>query len=198
MSQPEMILDYASPRKRSALRMAAQSELDWAWVGGELFVRERLANQVQAVLAIVLSGFTVMTVWPAALSGPVRFSPGVLVLPMLVTAPWVAVVLMVVQQSWGRTELRVGDGEVRLYTGGPLAHRRYAWRFEQVHAVRVVALGGQWDAWPLGEIEILAEGSVIVRLFTDHLESRLTQVAAAIDAALKGEGEGEIRMTKLE
>jgi hypothetical protein len=188
--EQELILDYASPRKRSAMRMAARSRLEWAWDddGGGLLVCERLENQAQAVVALVGSLIPVLTMWPAALSGPVRFSPGLLFVPALVTAFWVTVALQVVQQSWGRTELRVGDGVVRLRTGGPLARRQYQWEFAQVYEVRVVPLGGQWDAWPLGEIEILAEGSTVVRLFTDHPENRLTAIAAAIRGTLEGRG----------
>ena len=187
MSQPETIIDYASPRKRTALRMAARSTLEWTWVdGGGLVVRERLADQAQALVTIIASALPVVAVFPAALSG-VRFSPGVLILPAVIFTVWLVVVLMVVQQSWGRTELTLVDGRVRLYTGGPLSHRTYAWGFDEVHAVRVVPLGGQWDAWPLAEIEILAAGSTLVRLFTDHPEKRLVEVGAAIELALRGE-----------
>jgi hypothetical protein len=186
MSQGETIIDYASPRKRTALRMAARSTLEWRWVGHGLLVRERLADQAQALVTIVASALPVGAVFPAALSG-VRFSPGVLILPAVIFSVWLVVVLMVVQQSWGRTELTLVDGRVRLYTGGPLSHRTYAWGFDEVHAVRVVPLGGQWDAWPLGEIEILAAGSTLVRLFTDHPERRLVEVGTAIELALRGE-----------
>jgi hypothetical protein len=193
MSRPDVILDYASPRKRSAMRMAARSRLEWAWDddGGGVLVCERLENQAQALLAMVVTLVPVLTVWPAALGGPVRFSPGLLFFPVLLTASWVTVALQVVHQSWGRTELRVGDGVVRLYTGGPLSHREYQWEFDEVYAVRVVPLGGQWDAWPLGEIEILAEGSTVVRLFTDHPEDRLTAIVTMIRAALEGRGREE-------
>ena len=41
------------------------------------------------------------------------------------------------------------------------------------------------------EIEILAEGSTLVRLFTDHPENRLNQIAGLIRGALEMATESE-------
>jgi hypothetical protein len=99
----------------------------------------------------------------------------------------IALVPAVIQQSWRETVLRIGDGEMRLTMGGPLARRRWSWRLEQVQAVRVIATQLQDDGAPvLGEVEILAEGSPPLRLFTDHREGMLNGMVVEIERAVRG------------
>src|SRR4051812_443459 len=174
MSEPNLILDYASPRKRSRFRLASKSLLDCRWVEDDLIVREWLAGQSEAKLAIAatavmlaISGGLVASEWH-------RTAVGMLIFVFAIIGLAIALVPAVIQQSWRETTLRVGDGQMRLTMGGPLARRRWSWRLEQVHAVRVIATQLQDDGAPvLGEIEILAEGSPPIRLFTDHREGML-------------------------
>ena len=100
----------------------------------------------------------------------------------------VGLVPLVIQQSWRETVLRVGDGQMRLMMGGPLARRRWSWRLEQVLAVRVIATQVREDdgAPVLGEVEILAEGSPPLRLFTDHREGMLNGMVVEIERAVRG------------
>ena len=199
MSQPGMILDYASPRKRSALRMASRSVLDYVWAdhGRGVVVRERLEEQTPAVFGIGVSAVAVgALLWLMVVNGEWRRTPRELLwLPAGLVAAWAAVVPIVIQRSWGRTELSVrggADGIVRLWTGGPLAHRAYEWRIDQVHDVRVIVMPLAGAGFALGEIEILAEGTPPVRLFTDHTEWKLSGVARAIGQAMRGERSGPL------
>jgi len=187
MSRAEPILDYASPRKRSALRMSSKSLLDCRYVEDGVVVRESLGEQSQAVVVIAGSALTVLVLL-GTMSGEWHRTPPILrVLPALVVTAWAIVVPVVIQRNWSRTELSVRDGGVRLYMGGPLASRRFNWTFEQISAVRVIAIPIDGVDFALGEIEILAEGAPPIRLFTDHTEYRLAQVGQAIDFALKGQ-----------
>jgi hypothetical protein len=74
-----------------------------------------------------------------------------------------------------------------LVMGGPLARRRWSWRLEQVLAVRVIATQLQADAPVLGEVEILAEGTPPLRLFTDHREGMLNGMVVEIERGVRGE-----------
>lgn len=71
--------------------------------------------------------------------------------------------------------------------GGPLASRRFTWTFDQVNAIRVIAIPMEGVDFALGEIELLAENTPPIRLFTDHTEYRLAQIGQALDLALKGQ-----------
>jgi hypothetical protein len=189
VSQPEMILDYASPRKRSSLRMASKSLLDCTWLEDGVVVREYLDEQAQAIIVVVGSTLTIIIMLALLLVAGEwrRTPPAMLALPGLVFAAWAVVTPLVIQHSWSRTELSVRDGTVRLWMGGPLSHRLFTWRVDQVNAVRMIAIPVAGVDFALGEIEILAEGTPPIRLFTDHTEWRLAAVGQAVDLAMKGE-----------
>jgi hypothetical protein len=190
MSEPNLILDYASPRKRSRFRLASKSLLDCRWVGEDLVVREWLAGQSQAKLAIAVTGVMLaISGWIVA-SEWHRSAVGMSVIILTIIMLGVGLVPAVIQQSWRETVLRVGDGAMRLTMGGPLARRRWSWRLEQVQAVRVIATQLQDDGAPvLGEVEILAEGSPPLRLFTDHREGMLNGMVVEIERAVRGRGD---------
>jgi len=188
MSQPNVILDYASPRKRSPLRMASASLLRHEWVDGGLVVHERLHDQAQAIAVIVVSALPLLMMIGRLFDSPWRGTPMVaLAFPAAVMLGWLAAILMVVQQSWTRTELTLRDRTLRLRMGGPLSRRVFERTFDQVHAVRVIPMEVGEDNAGLGEIEILVERIPPVRLFTDHPEWRLAVIGRAIDLALKGQ-----------
>src|SRR4051812_16626338 len=110
MPEPEHILDYASRRKRSAFRLASASVLEAAWSeDGERFVvRERLAEQHQALAAIV--GTLVMLVIAACNSVGLwhfRSSWSDLVIAYIPIVAGFALIPAVVQESWRQTRLVV-------------------------------------------------------------------------------------------
>jgi hypothetical protein len=185
-----MILDYASPRKRSRFRLASKSLLDCRWAGEELVVREWLAGQSEAKTAIAATGVMLMISGGLVASEWHRTAVGMLIFIFAIIGLAVGLVPLVIQQSWRETVLRVGDGTMRLVMGGPLARRRWSWRLEQVQAVRVIATQVREDdgAPVLGEVEILAEGSPPLRLFTDHREGMLNGMVVEIERAVRREG----------
>jgi hypothetical protein len=187
MPEPQMILDYASPRKRSRFRLASKSLLDCGWVGEELVVREWLAGQAEAKRAIAVTGVMLAISGGLIASEWHRTAVGFLIFILAIMGLAVGLVPLVIQQSWRETVLRVGDGTMRLVMGGPLARRRWSWRLEQVLAVRVIATQLQADAPVLGEVEILAEGTPPLRLFTDHREGMLNGMVVEIERGVRGE-----------
>jgi hypothetical protein len=106
---------------------------------------------------------------------------------LAIIATGIALVPLVIQQSWRETLLRLQDGTMHLTMGGPLTRRRFAWRFDQVQAVRLIATQVEEESPLLAEIEILADGSPPIRLFTDHSQSLLERIAGEIQRALSGE-----------
>jgi hypothetical protein len=161
--------------------------LDCRWAGEELVVREWLAGQSEAKKAIVATGVMLAISVGLVASEWHRTAVGTLIFFFAIIGLAIALVPAVIQQSWRETVLRIGDGEMRLTMGGPLARRRWSWRLEQVQAVRVIATQLQDDGAPvLGEVEILAEGSPPLRLFTDHREGMLNGMVVEIERAVRG------------
>jgi hypothetical protein len=96
-----------------------------------------------------------------------------------------ALIPVVVQESWRQTVLLVWDGTLRLTMGGPLRSREWVWDAADVDSVRAILTQSQPDAPLLAEIEVLARGAPPIRLFTDHPESELSRIAAEIGRALR-------------
>jgi hypothetical protein len=187
MDQPGLILDYASPRKRSKFRLASASLLRWRWEDAGLVVREWLDGQSQAKVAIIatlimlaIAGFNTWFFHDRTPTGMLIFMGALIALGL-------ALVPVIIQQSWRETVLTIGWGTIALKMGGPLASRSFSWRFEEVEAIRVIALQMREGAPVLGELEILAQGTPPIRLFTDHEERRLANMAGEVERAIKGQ-----------
>ncbi|MDB5319251.1 MAG: hypothetical protein JWN40_882 [Phycisphaerales bacterium] len=164
--------------------------LDCQWEGEALVVRESLAGQEQAKMSIwATAGMLAISLW-LVWSEWNKTPIGMLVFVLGIIAIAVGLVPVVIQQSWRETLLRLVDGTMRLTMGGPLARRRFAWRLDQVQAVRLIGTQMQDGAPVLGEMEILADGTPPIRLFTDHSEPLLARIAEEIQRALRGERAG--------
>src|SRR4051812_25651681 len=120
MPEPNLILDYASPRKRSRFRLASKSLLDCRWAGEDLIVRESLAGQSEAKMAIAATGVMLAISGGLVASEWHRTAVGFLIFILAIMGLAVALVPAVIQQSWRETLLRIGDGTMRLVMGGPL------------------------------------------------------------------------------
>jgi hypothetical protein len=193
MSEQQIILDYASPRKRSKFRLASGSLLESRWEGENLIIREWLAGQAGAVVAIVATFFMVGNL---ALEGFVEWEHlnnlVVAVIAAFFVAGWLTLVPAIIQQTWRETVLRIGDGAMKLSMGGPFSRQHYQRRFDQVQAVRVISTQVRDGAPLLAEIEILADNAPPIRLFTDHPEARLVLLSQEIDQAVRGVAPGEV------
>jgi hypothetical protein len=187
--QPELILDYASRRKRSAFRLASGSILDAAWSGDRerYTVHERLAGQAGAVAAIVFCLFSLPLLIGISIAEARRADAGLFVLIAVAILIGITLVPMTIQQNWYQIRLTVFDRHLHLRMGGPLRKHDWTWPAADVDSVRLLNTQNEPDAPLLAEIEILARGVPPIRLFTDHLESELTRIATEINRALHGE-----------
>ena len=183
MSELSPILDYASPRKRSKFRMASASVLRVTQEEGGVQVVETLTGQAVAVGAIIffLIAGTMMCV-AGAEAGWVALA----VLILVVGLPGLVVIPLVIQENWRRTELTVEPvaGELRLRFRAPLRSREYRWPLSAVLSISVGLTQAQEDAPVLGEIEVVAEGSPMIKLFTDHGERELVLICDMLNEAM--------------
>jgi hypothetical protein len=186
-SNPQPILDYAGPRKRSAFRLSSASILTSHWSHETLIIREHLAGHGGALASIAVSFLMVAhLVLQGFLEWRHWHDPATPILAAIFAIGWIVLVPAVIQQSWRETTLRIGDGMMHLTMGGPLARMKYHRTFEQLQAIRVIGTQVADGAPLLAEIEILADNAPPIRLFTDHLESRLGPLAAEIERAVHG------------
>src|SRR5215217_2642281 len=126
MGQPQMILDYAGPRKRSRFRMASRSVIACRWDGaagedGVVIVSARLEGQEQATLFIGAAALMLVLAAGLMIAEAARSQVGFVVFQSSLIVAGVALIPVVVQQSWRRTILAAGDGVVTLTMGGPLS-----------------------------------------------------------------------------
>lgn len=187
MPTPQPILDYAGPRKRSAFRLSSASILTSHWSNDTFIIHESLAGHGSAVAAISVSFLMVAHL---VLQGVLEWrrirDPVTPILAAIFVITWLVLVPAVIQQSWRETILRIGDGMMHLTMGGPLARTQYHRPFDQLQAIRVIGTQVADGAPLLAEIEILADNAPPIRLFTDHLESRLGPLAGEIERAVHG------------
>ena len=190
------ILDYASPRQRGKLRLPSQSVLEVRQDEAGVTVTETLSGRGGAVGAIV---FAVMTLLMLGGTGVAQLrqsrsfeADGVTV--AFIAIVWLselAVLLVVINNTWRRTVLSVGAGSFALHFLAPFSRREYAWPLERMEDVRVVRTSESsplrtWGApAPLGELLLLPVGERAVALFTDHREGELHGIAQALRAALQ-------------
>jgi hypothetical protein len=181
------ILDYAGPASRSALRLAAQSELSIeASPPRRLVVRERLAGQAGAVGALLLAAVAMIAMVNIEIDMAHKwrrnFQTMTFIAALMVAE--VAVGAMVVNQTWRRTVLDVTCDAVNLTFASPFGRTtRLNWAAEQVAEVAVIdspLLDARGGAAP--ELELRMWSGPPVRLFTGHRHAQLTFLANTIRA----------------
>jgi hypothetical protein len=190
------ILDYASPRARGKLRLPSQSVLDVRRDEAGVTVTETLSGRGAAVGAIVFAVITLLMLAGTGL-GQLKqarrdFSDDSVVLCFigLVWLSELAVLLVVINNTWRRTVLTAGADGFALQFLSPVSKRRYAWPRERMEGVRVVRTNDTsprptWGgAAPLGELLLLPVGERAVSLFTDHREGELHGIAQHLRAVL--------------
>ncbi len=194
MNDADSILDYASPRKRSVLRLPAVSRLSVDVGDGRVHVQESLVGKAQEAVAALTFGIVVLAVASSATAmqafaslsplrprntWPMAFWTGIPALGEL------ACMVAVVQQTWRRTLLTVEYNDLRLAFLSPLRRRRYRWTADAIADVVVVPTANLDSLSPLGEILMTRPVGGEIRLFTDHQAPELHHIAVAIDAMLR-------------
>ncbi len=193
MDDSAAILDYASPRKRTALRLPAVSRLTTATSDGRLAVVEALAGQQGAIRALIFGGVVfgiVLTSGAVTAYDPHhhrwhRDWQAVAVWVAIAATGLIGCMAGVVQQTWRRTLLWAEYDGLRLSFVAPFWRRHYRWTGVQIADVVVVLTANQATAKPLGELLITRVAGGDIRLFTDHSAERLGHLATAVQAMLR-------------
>ena len=199
MTDPQPILDYASPRPRSKLRLPARSQLDVDLrSAGTLVVTERLVAKRGAIGAIafalvtmvLLVGVTTTSRLPRGrdlamgLAGA-RHEALVLLAIFAVLAIGIVVMLRVIHETWRRTELRADGVDLVVRFASPFGGKQHAWPARAVESVQAVA-GAPPHVDHLAELRIHVAGGQLVHLFTDHPRVGIENLATEVGRALAG------------
>jgi hypothetical protein len=198
MSQPQLVLDYASPRKRGKVRLPARSALEVTQDArdGRVCVVETLAGRAGAIMAIVFGVFVAVVAGSGAVSEtlwvlrhrhyPIDFLP-----PIIMTVTALAELVLgvfVIRNTWRQTTLTADRERVTLTFTAPLQSRwRREWTCEEIGEVALVSTQAEMDAIRLAELRLRPRG-LLINLFTDHRESELKDIADRLNRAIKGEG----------
>lgn len=194
MSDPQPILDYASPRTRGRVRLPAKSVLTLSHgLGGSVTVVEQLKGEAPA--AVFATAFALFVAWTA---GSVaveqtawvlrhRHTTGDFIVLAILAATVVAEVLLaalIIRNTWRRTTLRADAEGLTLEFSAPFMRRwRRQWPRDDVEEIALSVTQLSADAVTLGELQIRATGTV-AHLFTDHRVTELEPIERQLDRAL--------------
>jgi hypothetical protein len=184
MTTHSPILDYAGPASRSALRLAAKSEMHIDDQPRRLIVREHLAGRGQAIVALAIAALSmiVMLSVQADLLHKWRRNVEMIAIFAGFEVAELFVGAMVINQTWRRTVLKVTPDEVSLTFAAPFKPATVMhWTVEQVAEVHIIDsdLSGGVVA---PELELRMWSGPAVRLFTGHRHSELARLVTLIHA----------------
>jgi hypothetical protein len=179
LSTSSLILDYASPRKRGRLRLPSRSVLDVVRdEPGRVLVIEKLKGKGEAIGAIAFALF--MLVYMAALMWA-QWKYGA----QWVLGPfWIIeaiLIVLVVHQTWRKTTFSATGDQIRLNFRSPIWRRAFAWRASDVIDVASVVTGdSRRSRRAVAELRVRFVDGRELRLFTDHPQGEIDELAAAI------------------
>jgi len=187
------ILDYASPRSFSKLRLASRSVISWetglARRNGisDITITERLEGRSRAVAALIFGGAVVLVLTAHMILADVLFRSRNNIRTTPVLAPVAAIVLtvmfLVIRETWRTTILETIEGELRLaFKAALTSPQTYTWNPGEIVEVRLFETD---PANYLGELQILPKQNEVVRLFIDHHVDQLKQMETALRKALE-------------
>jgi hypothetical protein len=179
------ILDYASPASRARLRLPARSIITTEHDAGRFIVREKLAGEGEAIMALLFAAFTlvVMAGLQWQMSAKWHRNAGAIGMLALLQAAELAVGAPVVNSTWRRTTLIITADDVTLAFTAPFSSgRRYHWPAEQLAAVEVIDSEPLANGTVVPEIELRMWTGAPVRLFAGHGHAELVALAADIRA----------------
>jgi predicted enzyme related to lactoylglutathione lyase len=163
------ILDYASPRKRSRLRLPARSILTCGVSPDQILLIERLSGQGAALGAIGFACFTMLFTAGMSLTG--SFGPmhrADYALPASLALLEIVVMLLLIHQTWRQTQLLVRYDQLQLTFSSPFYRRHYQWTSADIADMLLVHTANTQSEMPLAELMITRCMGGEIRLFTDH------------------------------
>ena len=169
LDQPQTILDYASPKSRVKVRLAATSVLSHRLENETLTITETLSGQSEAIKALVFGAIALMVLIGqlAGVIARMKLTDPMIWIAGGVCLAIVGVGLLVIHNTWRRTILTVERSEITAVFSAPLTPtRRYAWPSHQIAEVRVDALGpetilGELCIRPARDVELRHRPRVI-------------------------------------
>jgi hypothetical protein len=184
MDQPQFVLDYASPRPRVKLRLAANSVLHHKMIGGRYVITEILSGKGQAIGAMLFCAFVLMTmVLPLFGENTLdrKTAAGSL---LFFGTIMTGLSLLIIRNTWRRTILSADSQAIEVIFTGPLSStRRYASPAMSIEKIEVV----QTDvSGTLGELRVAPLAGAELHLFTDHPFVDVKRLADSISRALAG------------
>jgi hypothetical protein len=190
---PTLVLDYASPRPRVKVRLAANSVLHEDVVDGRCVITEVLSGKAQAAGAFVFSAFVLLVMSFSALDTPGNDRRFMLRFVGVVATIMISLALLIVRNTWRRTVLFADCRSVSVTFTGPLsASRRYQSPAASIEKIEVV---GTDAAGRLGELRIAPLGGAELHLFTDHLFMDVQRIANNVAAAIREGGTATVLPT---
>jgi hypothetical protein len=194
LSEPQRILDYASPRPRGRVRLPAESHIEIQSDRDSTTITESLKGRATAIAAIIFAVF-VLIVLLGVISAQTWYwydHPGAgLFVPVFLSALWLAEAVLgvfVLDQTYRRTVLRVRDGELTVIFSGLFSPTRsHHWPLEDIGELRVELTQFGPEMAPLAELQIRPSTDVSVHLFTDHREMEVQHIQVVLVRALNGE-----------
>ena len=195
MSEGELILDYASPRPRGKVRLPSKSYLTIEHDRDTTTVTESLRGKTSAVVAMIFAAFVMgvlllvivglLTAYQRNPQDNLLVEAIVLIVLELIEG---SVGVVVLDQTYRKTVVRVRDGEMTLIFSALLTRTRWHhWPIDEVGTLNVQSTQSGAGLPTLAELRIQPARDVSVHLFTDHREVDVLHIAALLRAALAGE-----------
>jgi hypothetical protein len=173
------ILDYASPRAKAPLRVGSRSTLRTSRGPHEFCIVESLDNQGEAIGAIVFSWLAMSPMIFVACWMLARGEVSAAMFGFILPAAGALTTWGIVQQSWGRTILRVTRDEITLRFVTPLRKlREHRWPADRLLSLLVIQESEGFEK-NFAELE-LQFPSQTVKLFSGHPWRELTQLEREI------------------
>jgi hypothetical protein len=194
LPKPQLILDYASPRPRSRLRLPVESRIEITSDQDSTTITETLQSRGRAIGAIIFAVFVLIILLGTIVSEVMEWrthraqDPTVAVLLSMLWGLEAALGIIVLDQTYRRTVVRVHDGELTLVFSALVSPvRRHCWGVNELGELQIVSTQSGPGVIPLAELQIRPGPDIWIHLFTDHHETEVRQITAVITRALKGE-----------
>ncbi len=184
MSQPQAILDYASPARAGRFRVGSHSVIDIFDRGEKVQILERLENRWVAALLIAIDLFIVSTLFFSVSWNRVRRDwyhghqlDGSLVIACGFSVVFLVVAFIAILHNWASTRIDADAQELKIVFANPVRRRVFALNRITIHSLEVETAGGR------NELRIFSSHHEI-RLFTGHSLAELARIATLLVRAL--------------
>ena len=120
MSDPELILDYASPRRRGGMRLPVESQIQITYDRDSTTVSESLKGRNSAIVAIIFAVFVLSVLLNSIVSELMLWrshpagGPEVSILLSVLWCTEATLGIFVLDRTYRRTVIRVSDGEMKI------------------------------------------------------------------------------------